>query len=118
MCLHLISPPRPIVYWLSTVIGLSFFTSGELTLVVDKKEGKLASLKLGDTDVITSGPEFNLWRAPLDNDGVKGSAEQWRAHWKPLGRWSNDGLNKLTKKLVEFKADATKAGIVIKRSTP
>ncbi len=89
-------------------------TSGELTLVVDKKEGKLASLKLGETDVITSGPEFNLWRAPLDNDGVKGSAEQWRAHWKPLGRWSNDGLNKLTKKLVEFKADATKAGIVIK----
>jgi len=70
--------------------------TGSFKLVVDTVKGQLKTLHLGDTPVVLDGPSFNVWRAPLDNDGVKGHAEQWHAKWKPLGRWMNAGFDTLT----------------------
>jgi beta-galactosidase len=64
-------------------------------VVIDHKRGTLERVALCGRAIICAGPRFNIWRAPLDNDGVKGKAEQWHAHWKPLGRWMNAGLDEL-----------------------
>ncbi len=42
--------------------------------------------------VISQGPRLNIWRAPLDNDGIKGRPNQDR---KPLGKWLAAGLDNL-----------------------
>jgi beta-galactosidase len=62
---------------------------------VDKKRGAIESVLLDGKPVVTSGPSFNSWRAPLDNDGVKGKDEQWHAKWKPLGKWMLSGYDRL-----------------------
>ncbi len=64
--------------------------------VIDERTGTLCHVSANGQPLILSGPTFNLWRAPLDNDGVKGHAGQWAAHWKPLGRWMLAGYDKLT----------------------
>jgi len=63
---------------------------------VDARTGALVSVSVGGSRVITAGPAFNIWRGPLDNDGVKGKADQWTAAWKPLGRWMLAGYDALT----------------------
>ncbi len=37
-------------------------------LVFDKKAGVLKNFTSGDTELVTSGPVPNFWRAPIDND--------------------------------------------------
>lgn len=63
--------------------------------VIDEKTGAICSVSVGGMKVLTAGPTFNLWRGPLDNDGVKGKKEQWSAKWKMLGRWMNAGYDQL-----------------------
>jgi beta-galactosidase len=41
--------------------------------------------------MLVTGPQLNIWRAPLDNDGIKGWAGQDN---KPLGRWKKAGIDK------------------------
>lgn len=36
--------------------------------MLDKKTGKFTSLQFNETEYLESGPEFNVWRAPLAND--------------------------------------------------
>jgi len=66
-----------------------------LEVVVNKKAGRIEQIALGGAPVVTAGPTLNAWRGPTSNDGVKGKAEQWKARWKPLGRWCNMGIDKL-----------------------
>jgi beta-galactosidase len=40
--------------------------------------------------VLSSGPTLNLWRAPIDNDGIKGWSGQDN---KALGKWLKAGLS-------------------------
>ncbi len=55
-------------------------------------DGVLASLSLADIAVLEAGPTLNLWRAPVDNDGIK----QWSGQaGKALGRWLKGGANAL-----------------------
>jgi len=67
-------------------------------VVVDHRSGSLARFGLRGREILSAGPAFNIWRGPLDNDGVKGKEEQWRAHWKPLGRWMLAGFDKLSRR--------------------
>jgi beta-galactosidase len=80
--------------------------------VFDKSRGCLQNVSVGGRKVILSGPQFNIWRAPLDNDGVKGKAEQWSASWKPLGRWKTAGFDKLTSSLKDFSIKEKRDGSV------
>lgn len=67
------------------------------------ESGELETLSVAQTELIHAPIQFNQWRAPLDNDGVKAKEEQWTADWKPLGRWAVAGLNDLKKEVKNVK---------------
>jgi beta-galactosidase len=52
----------------------------------------LCSWDIAGQEVISRGPTLNIWRAPLDNDGIKGWSGQAD---KALGRWLSLGLDKI-----------------------
>lgn len=64
--------------------------AGEATAVFDS-EG-LSFLGVGGENVLSATPALNVWRAPLDNDGIKGWAGQDN---KPLGRWRSLGIDRI-----------------------
>ena len=72
--------------------------TGELNLrfnnqrIVFNDEG-ISNWYLGRKKMISQGPRLNIWRAPLDNDGIKGRKNQTG---KALGRWLAAGLNNPT----------------------
>ncbi len=84
-----------------------------LKIAFDMKKGRLSTIHLGIEPLLKTGPEFNIWRAPLDNDGVKGKSEQWNADWKPLGRWISAGLDALTPTLKKASVDEAPDGSLI-----
>ncbi len=49
----------------------------------------IESWRLGRSELLVSGPELNFWRAPIDNDGIKGWSGQDQ---KALGHWQHAGL--------------------------
>ncbi len=65
----------------------------------DLQQGRLIELKHCGQPLLLDGPSFNIWRGPLDNDGVKGMPDQWSGDWKALGRWMTAGFHDLTMKL-------------------
>ena len=67
-----------------TVAGEGF------AVVFSKAEGRIVSFRHGTTELIhdARGPRVNLWRAPTDNDGIRG--EQSTA-----GRWRAAGLDRM-----------------------
>lgn len=69
---------------------------GELQLSLSARQG-LESLTYGDQPVLTAAPQFNAWRAPTDNDGIKLWTGQER---KNLGKWRALGLDQLQTKAV------------------
>ncbi|MGE9295702.1 MAG: glycoside hydrolase family 2 TIM barrel-domain containing protein [Puniceicoccales bacterium] len=80
----------------STDTTLSIRSEDEsLALVINRTRGEIASLAISGKPVIDGPVSLNLWRGPTSNDGVKGKEEQWRADWKPLGRWCLAGLDQL-----------------------
>lgn len=68
----------------------------------DNARATIASVMRNGVPVLLAGPQFSLWRAPLDNDGVKGNDGQWVADWKPLGRWNKAGYNRLRSRSATF----------------
>ena len=75
--------------------------SGEVAVAVDKAQGRILSVVVGGKTVVSSGPSFNLWRGPTDNDGVKAAGPGVYADsHKALGRWGLAGLNNLSESLV------------------
>lgn len=53
----------------------------------------IASWKYGSSVILQTGPTLNIWRAPTDNDGIKGWTGQTN---KALGRWQDAGLDQPT----------------------
>lgn len=78
----------------------------------DKAAGRLDLLVVNGRKVIVEGPQLSIWRAPTDNDGVKGKPEQWTAKWKPLGRWMNAGYNNPQRQLPQLRIVRRKDGNV------
>ena len=62
------------------------------------------------TPVLLMGPALNAWRAPLDNDGIKGRADQ---DGKPLGRWRKLGIDNLVLSSSEIDTRRADTGGVI-----
>ena len=86
--------------------------SGTLSVNINPETGLIASVKYGRTLYLQSGPDFNIWRAPTDNDGVKGIRDSWTNKGRPLGRWVNAGYNNLSRELLEFDIEESKDGMV------
>ncbi|MCL1888510.1 MAG: DUF4981 domain-containing protein, partial [Kiritimatiellaeota bacterium] len=55
----------------------------------------IETLDLLGTRLLDIGPRFNLWRAPVDNDGIKNQEGSWKDPWKPLARWVKSGYRDL-----------------------
>ena len=61
----------------------------DFTLRFDRGSGTLASMRLGNRDLLLSGPAPNFWRAPTDNDygsGFPVRSGVWRLAGRPPGR--------------------------------
>lgn len=52
--------------------------AGATKVDIDKATGVL-TLSIGGEEVISKGPELNLWRAPIDND-LRNMAPMWKEH--------------------------------------
>lgn len=61
-----------------------------LRVVVDHRNGRLASVERDGEAVISIGPRLQLWRAPTDNDGLKNLPHKVN---NALGRWRALGLD-------------------------
>lgn len=77
--------------------GADVIEAGASTIAFD--ESGLLSIALDHHLVITSGPRLNIWRAPTDNDGIKGRENQIG---KALGRWRALGIEKVVAEPVEY----------------
>jgi len=83
-----------------------------LKLVVDKNAGRIESFAFEGKELLARGPEFNIVRGWLDNDGIKGKKEQWTAEWKPLGRWMKAGFDRLTAHTRSCRITADRGGSI------
>ncbi len=92
----------------ATVTGTNGFS-----LTIDKRTGSLASISAGGKVVLTEGPRFNLWRGPLDNDGIKGWTNAWDTPGRALGRWGLAGLNNLKHKLISCEVSERRGGVTV-----
>jgi beta-galactosidase len=71
-------------------------SSGNVRAVVDRVTGLLTWYGVGADNLLCAGPRLNLWRAPVDNDGLK---LRRVAPWQPLGRWLALGLDRLEQRV-------------------
>ena len=78
-------------------------------VAASKESGLLESLRWNGQELLASGPQLNVWRAPTDNDGIKSWSGQ---DGKPLGRWLDAGLNDLTRKTQSVTAKLAPGGAV------
>lgn len=85
-----ISVPAPEVSDSQRTVRIS---AGKLKLVFDKRRGEIVSLKHDNQELLVKGPRLNVWRAATDNDGIKKWSGQKN---KPLAKWLEAGLNKLS----------------------
>ena len=67
----------------------------DFTLRFDRATGILASMRLGDRELLLSGPAPNFWRAPTDNDYGSGSPVR-SGVWKRAGRPPSRHLDSMT----------------------
>lgn len=87
-------------------------SKNQFQLRFDKNQGRIKQIKLQGRIVISNGPRLNIWRAPTDNDGVKGKEEQWRADWKPLGQWMAAGYDQLELRQTQTQTKTEADGVV------
>ncbi len=80
---------------LHTESGRLALSAAGVTAGFDPKTGLLQDLQLEGQSILTLGPTFNLWRAPIDNDGVRLMEDQCRSPGKALGRWNLAGYDRL-----------------------
>ncbi len=59
---------------------------------LDARVGVLGNVEKGGKALLLAGPSLNLWRAPTDNDGIKGWSGQ---EHKALGKWREAGLDRM-----------------------
>ena len=84
----------------------------DLELVFDRPAGRLLSYAIAGTDLLVKGPQLNILRGWIDNDGIKAKEEQWTTEGKPLGRWMKAGFDRLTPRTRDFAAVANREGSI------
>ena len=72
--------------------GAVDISSGRLELHCDREGGETRILFDG-REIISRGPELQIWRAATDNDGIRKWSGQEN---KPLGQWTAAGLDRLS----------------------
>ncbi len=87
--------PRPWVLQESGPVVSATRDDGRASVSFDRVSGTLVNLADGGRLLVGAGPVLNVVRGWTDNDGIKSMPEQWRAAWKPLGRWAQAGIDRL-----------------------
>ncbi len=63
----------------------ALFTGPKFRIAFDKLQGRITSLRYHAKELVQSGPRFNVWRAPTEND-LGGFAEERAAkRWRAVG---------------------------------
>ena len=63
-----------------TLVATGATDQGEnFSITLDKTSGLITDYTVGGVKMIDQGPELNLWRAPIDNDGNLFSKNLWNA---------------------------------------
>lgn len=87
-------------------------------VVVRKADGGLFSWQVDGNQLLSEGPAPTLWRAPTDNDGIRGTTEPWRIEHQTLGKWQRAGLNRMSPVSIELSANADQDGqVTLSRTT-
>jgi beta-galactosidase len=78
--------------------GRTTLVAGALTVEIDDATACVHTVRLGDTVLVERGPQLEVFRAAIDNDGLKlavGSEDPWwiGEQLKPLARWLAAGLD-------------------------
>ena len=76
--------------------------AGGTDLTVDRDAGVIRDVRIQGREVITRGPQLNLWRSPTDNDGLKLFAVVNWGGCRTLTNWMEAGYANLS--LVESRA--------------
>ncbi len=71
-----------------TISGVNF------TIVFDKARGCLARWQFNGVEMVTTGPDLSIWRAPTDNDGLKLAPNRPE---QVLGVWLEAGFDQLSR---------------------
>jgi beta-galactosidase len=88
--------------------------AGEIEAIWDKAAGTLTGLRRNGEEVLHSGPRLQIWRAAIDNDGIR----KWSGQEdKPLGRWFKAGLDKLELKPVSTQVEQGEADVRVTTET-
>jgi beta-galactosidase len=92
----------PVTAWRTTARRISTMVEHRghvLRASVDRARGALDQFELDGTALLADGIRAELWRAPLDNDGIKLWSGQ---EGKALGKWTAWGLDRLERRLVSL----------------
>ena len=89
---------------------------GALTVVVDEAAAVVGSLQVDGRELLSRGPTAELWRAAIDNDGIKLFAQSDDAWWamqndRVLSRWLAWGLDRLERIPLGTKIARTPLGL-------
>jgi beta-galactosidase/beta-glucuronidase len=57
----------------------------EFQLVFDKSEGRIASFRYQEHELVERGPRLSFWRAPTENDLNTWGDERAAIHWREVG---------------------------------
>lgn len=93
------------------------WSAEDIHATFDMDAAELSSLTIMGKSLLASPIRANFWRGPLDNDGVKGKAEQWKAKWKPLGKWGRMGLRDITSTADAFVDDCSDGKALTRKET-
>ncbi len=77
--------------------------------------GRLESWLVNSRELLTRGPQVNLWRAPTDNDGIKGKLDKANRgqEGKPLGKWLDLGLDYIDLEVISLRAREEEGAVVV-----
>ncbi|MGI8868874.1 MAG: glycoside hydrolase family 2 TIM barrel-domain containing protein [Mycobacteriales bacterium] len=84
---------------------------------IDRTGGQLRRWTAGGEELVTAGPEPQVWRAPTDNDGIRLGLDhrddpRLTAHRSTLTRWVDLGLDTARADLIDVQI-AVRDGIVV-----
>ncbi len=85
-------------------------TGEDFQIAFSRSAGAITSYMAGDTELLTAGPKLNIWRAPVDNDGIKQVEQTWKI--RPLGKWIEAGLDRLKLSVDKITVTQPKAAMV------
>jgi beta-galactosidase len=96
-----------------TVKGKSIeLTGGQWSISADSDKGELVSIQKDSKEIFAALPKMNIWRAPTDNDEIRGWDGQEN---KSAGIWKKAGYNNLTLESSQLNVNEKEKSITLTR---